>query len=46
MSLVLFNLVPPFPLDGGRMLRGLLGLVMEWPQATRWAITTGQAMGR
>jgi Zn-dependent protease len=44
VSLVLFNLIPAFPLDGGRMLRGLLGLVMEWPQATRWATTTGQTL--
>jgi CBS domain-containing protein len=26
------------------MLRGLLGLVMEWPRATRWATATGQMM--
>jgi len=44
VSLVIFNLIPAFPLDGGRMLRGLLGLVMEWPQATRWATTTGQTL--
>jgi len=44
VSLVLFNLIPAFPLDGGRMFRGLLGLVMEWPQATRWATTTGQTL--
>jgi Zn-dependent protease len=44
VSLVLFNLIPAFPLDGGRMLRGLLGLVMEWPKATRWAATTGQTL--
>ncbi|NOT24898.1 MAG: site-2 protease family protein [Acidobacteria bacterium] len=44
VGLVLFNLIPAFPLDGGRMLRGLLGLRMEWSQATRWAATTGQAL--
>ena len=44
VSLVLFNLIPAFPLDGGRMVRGLLGLVMDWPKATRWAATTGQTL--
>ena len=28
----------------GRILRGALGLVMDWSRATRWATTTGQVM--
>jgi hypothetical protein len=44
VSLVLFNLIPAFPLDGGRMLRGLLGLAMEWSRATRFATLTGQGL--
>lgn len=44
ISLVLFNLIPAFPLDGGRMLRGTLGLFMDWSRATRWATTTGQGL--
>lgn len=44
ISLVLFNLLPAFPMDGGRILRGLLGLVVEWHVATRWAARTGQLM--
>ena len=44
ISLVLFNLIPAFPLDGGRILRGLLGLRMEWSVATRWATTIGQGL--
>jgi Zn-dependent protease len=44
VGLVLFNLVPAFPLDGGRILRGALGLATDWATATRWATRTGQAL--
>jgi len=44
ISLVLFNLIPAFPLDGGRILRGLLGLRMEWSRATRWSTSIGQGL--
>lgn len=44
ISLVLFNLIPAFPLDGGRILRGLLGLITDWTTATRWATTLGQTL--
>jgi Zn-dependent protease len=44
MSLVLFNMVPAFPLDGGRILRGILGLWVDWTRATRWATVTGQVL--
>lgn len=44
ISLVLFNLIPAFPLDGGRILRGLLGLRMDWARATKWATATGQGL--
>lgn len=44
LGLVVFNLVPAFPMDGGRMLRGMLGLWVDWPRATRWAAATGQTL--
>jgi len=42
VSLVLFNLVPAFPLDGGRILRALLAMGLGFPRATRIASAIGQ----
>jgi Zn-dependent protease len=44
ISLAIFNMIPAFPLDGGRVFRAVLGFFTDYSRATQIAATVGRVL--
>lgn len=45
ITIFAFNVLPVFPMDGGRILRAILSYKLGHKNATWWAVKTGQVLG-